>query len=654
MRDKLIWKNARHSIKDYVIYLLTVLLSLSLVYSFNMLVFSKELLELSSGLNALTFVVIFISIIVVLVIGWLIHYMTKFIMEKRSREFGLYMLLGIPDKTIISVFTKENMVLGGAAFLGSLITGSILYQILSLVIIRLFHATYQIHMVFSLPALLLTLLYAALMYGSSMIRLRRYLKKVEINDLLYAEKTTESISARKEKRKVASFLFYLVICIAGSILLYACCQQLLPDRFAPPNSEILYFFLALAAICIGIRGIYCTATFLIAKAFLSGHKNKYTGSRLFLLRGLTAKLHTIGKTIGTIALLLTLTLTAAQMAILFENFFRVQSDQVTGFEIALSSTDEQYDYSKFIEGIEKNYNIVWEKKYPLYLNTSDHLYELYGENSWMEGTPVLAWSDFKELWAELGHSPLKLKDNHYLLISNEKVQEQTQNAAPKALNINNTTLNFQTCRSESFNLGTGFHGNNYVAVVSDSIAEALPVYHTCYAIQTDKPIMEKDANAILKPVFDELGGVIDTESMNVLTTANKTSITIIFAFSLFYVGLIFACTAAAILAVQQLSDGVKYQYRYQILSKLGMNRRCISQLIFRQIVLYFFIPVCIPIILSIYISSQLNDLLLLSLSTNKAFWGAAAGSIGLFLLVYLLYFTATYLGYKKKVIEGIE
>ena len=54
---------------------------------------------------------------IVLITAWLIHYMVRFMMEKRSREFATYMLLGMRKKQIISLFMRENCILGGLAFL---------------------------------------------------------------------------------------------------------------------------------------------------------------------------------------------------------------------------------------------------------------------------------------------------------------------------------------------------------------------------------------------------------------------------------------------------------------------------------------------------------------------------------------------------------
>ena len=292
MRSSIIMRNAKNSAKDYVIYLLTIIFSLSLVYAFNLIVFSEEIIALSSGMNALSFIVVCLSIIVVLVIGWLIHYMARFMLERRSREFGTYMLLGVPGETITSIFIRENLIMGAVAFVGAILLGTALYQVLFLIIIRLFHASYGIGLYFSVKALLMTLLYAVFMYGIAMIKMYRYLGKLEIHDLMDLDRKNESSGNRSRKHAFRGFLIYSGVEATGILVYYLTCC-----KYTSPDFALAGFCTSLIAILVGIYGIYTTLTAFIAKTALGGDLIKYSKNRLFLLRGLTAKLGTIGKTL---------------------------------------------------------------------------------------------------------------------------------------------------------------------------------------------------------------------------------------------------------------------------------------------------------------------------------------------------------------------
>ncbi len=99
MLNKLAIRNVKRSSRDYIIYLITITIAFSLMFAMNLVSWSDAVVDIYDNMND-TFksVVIFINVIVVFVICFLINYTTKFMFEKRSKEFGTYMLLGIKKK----------------------------------------------------------------------------------------------------------------------------------------------------------------------------------------------------------------------------------------------------------------------------------------------------------------------------------------------------------------------------------------------------------------------------------------------------------------------------------------------------------------------------------------------------------------------------
>lgn len=104
MLNKLAFRNVKRSIKDYIIYLITITISFSLIFALNLISSSEAVVELSKGLDTFAYVLYFINAIVIFVICFLINYTTKFMFEKRSKEFGMYMLLGIKKKKYLRCF----------------------------------------------------------------------------------------------------------------------------------------------------------------------------------------------------------------------------------------------------------------------------------------------------------------------------------------------------------------------------------------------------------------------------------------------------------------------------------------------------------------------------------------------------------------------
>lgn len=107
MLYKLAFRNAKRSLSDYAVYLITVTLSFCLMFSFGLVASSDAITGLSEGMNTFQTVLDFIDIIILFVICFLINYTTKFMFTKRSRELGMYLLLGIRRGRVILMFLTE-------------------------------------------------------------------------------------------------------------------------------------------------------------------------------------------------------------------------------------------------------------------------------------------------------------------------------------------------------------------------------------------------------------------------------------------------------------------------------------------------------------------------------------------------------------------
>ena len=90
----------KRSAKDYLVYILTMTVVSALMYAFNSLIFQNELTGKMEDDAIMPIMIGLATLFIVLIMAWLIHYMVRFMMEKRGSEFGIYMLLGMKKKTI--------------------------------------------------------------------------------------------------------------------------------------------------------------------------------------------------------------------------------------------------------------------------------------------------------------------------------------------------------------------------------------------------------------------------------------------------------------------------------------------------------------------------------------------------------------------------
>lgn len=68
MLGKLAVRNTKRSIKDYLIYLITVTIAFSLIFAFNLVASSEEVIELSTGMDTFKYILAFVNVVIIFVI----------------------------------------------------------------------------------------------------------------------------------------------------------------------------------------------------------------------------------------------------------------------------------------------------------------------------------------------------------------------------------------------------------------------------------------------------------------------------------------------------------------------------------------------------------------------------------------------------------
>ena len=192
MLGKLAYRNAKRSIKDYLIYLITITLSFSLILAFNLVASSDEVAALSSGMSTFKNVLIFVNIVIVFVVCFLINYTTKFMFEKRSKEFGTYMLLGIKKTSIARLLVTENILVGIFAFILAIPIGFVFSQFISVIIVKLLKIPKTIFIFVNFVSIGMLAVYFLLIYLLVLLNLLRRIRKMTVHDFLYFEKQNET------------------------------------------------------------------------------------------------------------------------------------------------------------------------------------------------------------------------------------------------------------------------------------------------------------------------------------------------------------------------------------------------------------------------------------------------------------------------------
>ncbi|MFA3928297.1 FtsX-like permease family protein len=206
MLGKLAVRNTKRNIKDYLIYLITVTIAFSLIFAFNLVASSDEVVKLSSSMGTFKNTLLAVNILIIFVICFLINYTTRFMFEKRSKELGTYMLLGIRKKEIARLLVIENIMLGFLALTLAIPIGFVFSQFVSLVIIKLLGIPEVIFISLNFISVGLLAIYFLAIYVLVLVNLLRRIKKMTVHDFLYFDKQNEKKMFRNNKKGTFSLL----------------------------------------------------------------------------------------------------------------------------------------------------------------------------------------------------------------------------------------------------------------------------------------------------------------------------------------------------------------------------------------------------------------------------------------------------------------
>ena len=640
--SKLSARNAKRQAKDYLVYFVTVVMAAALLYSFNALTFSQEINTLSEGMKMLPAMIALATVVVVCVFGWLVAYATKFMLLRRGRELGTYLLIGLENKQVARLFFFENLAVGGCALALGAALGGLLYQAFRAMALALFKLPYRFSFGFSLPALGLTVVCFSLIYLFALRRSRRYIRKAKIHDLIYSDRLNEGVVIQTGKKRRWIFGVSIVLGVAGTFLIMV---RNLTIATAGAGCLILFLF-----------GFFLSFASGVPAFFDKRPARKYKGQNLLVFRSLTAKLATMGVLMATISMIFTATIISEGSGLVFRGLFEGRAAEDACFDLYLGVGDGR-DPAFYLDYIHENIPVEQSLEYQVYLS-GGHTVRDYIESRTVYyyfnfiQEPVLRWSDYAALRAIAGYRTVEMKEGQYLFHCMTYLEEVLRDYR-EPLTLGDVTLQPGGVYTEHLSQSGGtVNGRGYILVVPDEAVEGLEVHHWAYAAKTVQPV----TRAQFYDLWDINERTSSGISSNAITTraqeeADVASQTALFVFPLYYLALSLAMTAATILTIQQLSESERYKRQFFLLQKLGMNRREMAKALRTQFAIYYALPAVPPVLIGapfiLHLASLPEPGVMVGASSP---WLIVLSALAVFFLVYAVYIVLAYTSLKRNVL----
>lgn len=202
MSLKLAWRNIRHSFRDYAIYFITLLFGVAVFYAFNSIGSQQIMFDIQDGASndifTLTSTLMWtFSVVIACVLGFLVLYSNGFLIRRRKREFGTYLLLGMTNGQVSRIMLLETGIIGLISLILGLGCGILLSQGLSFATAAMFGTTinhYQF--VFSPTALGMTILCFVVIYTVAAFFNAITVKYQKLANLLNASARNQNVAVR--------------------------------------------------------------------------------------------------------------------------------------------------------------------------------------------------------------------------------------------------------------------------------------------------------------------------------------------------------------------------------------------------------------------------------------------------------------------------
>ena len=213
---KLAFRNIKKSFKDYAIYFFTLILGVAIFYVFNSIESQTVLLDITEStydiIDTLSNMLSGASVFVAFILGFLIIYASRFLMKRRNKEFGIYMLLGMSKRKISMILFFETILIGIISLAVGLGLGVALSQLMSMLVANMFEADMtRYEFIFSSDACIKTLIYFGIMYVIVMLFNVINVGKCKLIDLIQTSKKSETV---KMKNPMLCTIVFIISVIA--------------------------------------------------------------------------------------------------------------------------------------------------------------------------------------------------------------------------------------------------------------------------------------------------------------------------------------------------------------------------------------------------------------------------------------------------------
>lgn len=629
-------KNVKGNFNNYFIYFVTLVFSMVIYYTFSSLQYSEGIQKSIELSDTMRFMFQVSSIVLILFVAIFILYSNSFFTRRRKKEIGLYAILGLRKKTIAKMLFYENLMMGVIALIIGVILGTLLAKLFTMILIKLMGSTAVVDFGISAMAILQTIIVFKIIILFTSIQGYRLIYRFKLIELFNAEKKGEHIP----KTSLISAIIGVILLVGSYWMIVRPFPDELHMEYLMKNYGVAFVFLV-----IGTHLFFRSVTVYLLKLSQRNKSRYYSGTKLIETTRLLFRLRENARVFTVIALLSAITISCIGATYSGYSSNEISTKEIVPFSYSHLSKSPEFDLQveKIIEA-DDQHPIKAQLEIPVIQVTGILSFQLDYE---INPVKLISEHTFNQSTKALE------RDETVALSGNQAavIQPRFTEYSNSIFDGKNITLQLPQERHKlpfvhilESNVLPFDYPDFFLVVSNELFAEIArkekPITYKVYEVEN-----EKTAEDTSKRV-DKLVGTDFQASSSFYTEYKKgkegNALTL-FIFG--FLGLVFLGATGSIIYFKQLTEANEAQGDYEILRKMGVNKKDIRQSIQKQLLFVFGLPLTVGILhscVTLYFTSNFISTLI-----GINLFVPILTAIAFFMIIYAIYYILTVQTYNR-------
>ena len=656
LTNKLAISNLIKNRKLYYPFALSVILAVTISYLFYSLAFNPKIVDLR-GASAIQFTLQLGLVVVTLASAIIVLYANSFVMKNRSKELGVYGMLGLEKRHLIGMTFKELLIFGLVTVTAGIGIGALFDNLIFALLLKLAKMKVELVATFQWSVVLSILL----VFGFIFLVIV-FLNAVRIIRMDALQLSREKAKGEKKGRfLVLQTLVGLMALGSGYYLALSVTEVM---------KAIATFFIAVILVIVGTYLLFNAGITVLLQLLKKNKRYYYQPNNLISVSNLIFRMKKNAVGLATIAILSTMVLVTMSAATSIYNGSENMKKLMYPHDFDVKGQHvEVEDLDKLLTQYASEKNLTISNKdvlnYASFGLSSQEGTKLTtfekGQNNVTPKTVFLVF-DQKD-YEKMTGQKLHLTDNEVgLWVKNDQLKGQ------KAFSLNNQNYTIKEAIQQDFVIN--HVSNQYVLLISDYNYLVVPDLQSFLDKYQDSAVYPQfyggmDVTASLEEqlkLSDDFEEFVNNFSHNLKNedgmvygggTASDAiaQMNALFGGVLFigiFLSIIFMIGTVLVIYYKQISEGYEDRERFVILQKVGLDQKQIKQTINKQVLTVFFLPVIFAFLHLAFAYHMLSLILKVIGVVDTAMMLSVTLSIcGIFALIYVLIFMITSRSYRR-------